>query len=104
MSAEETMSFAEYADHDGLGLANLVRRGEISAAEVLEAAIARIERHNGTLNAVVYKAYDEARRVASGKLPAGPFAGVPFLIKDLGLRVKGWPRTSGSHFAEIASD
>jgi amidase len=104
MSAEETMRFAEYAEFDGLGLALCIRKGEVSAAEALEAAIERIERHNGVLNAVVYKAYDEARRVASGKLPDGPFAGVPFLIKDLGLRVKGWPRTSGSRFAEIAAD
>lgn len=98
------MSFAEYAEFDGLGLAERIRKRDVSAAEVLEAAIERIERHNGKLNAVVYKAYDEARGVASGKLPDGPFAGVPFLIKDLGLHVKGWPRTSGSRFAEVASD
>ena len=58
----------------------------------------RIERHNGTLNAVVHKAYDEARETAKGPLPDGPFKGVPFLIKDLGIQVKGWPRTSGSRF------
>ena len=40
------------------------------------------------------KAYDEARAVAKGALPEGPFKGVPFLVKDLGQRVKGWPRTS----------
>ncbi|MGE0596429.1 MAG: amidase [Hyphomonadaceae bacterium] len=93
----------DYAEHDGLGLAALVAKGEVSATEVLEAAIARIERHNGALNAVVYKAYDEARAAARA-LPDGPFKGVPFLIKDLGLRVKGWPRTSGSRFAAIDAD
>ncbi len=98
------MAIANYADYDGLGLADLIRRREISAPETLEAAIARIEAHNPKLNAVVHKAYDEARRAAAGPLPDGPFAGVPFLIKDLGLRVKGWPRTSGSRFAEIAAD
>ncbi len=90
------MTFAEYQDYDAIGLAHLVRRGEVSAAELLEAAIERTERHNPTLNAVVHKAYDEARATAKDKLPDGPFKGVPFLIKDIGLGVKGWPMTSGS--------
>ncbi len=94
----------EYADYDGLGLAHLVRQREVTAAELLEAAIERIERHNPQLNAVVHKAYDEARKTASSPLPDGPFQGAPFLIKDLGLRVKGWPRTSGSHFACVDAD
>ena len=73
------MSFPDYSDHDGLGLADLVRRGEVSAAEVVEAAIERIERHNPTLNAVVHKAYDEARAAAKEPLPDGPFTGAPLL-------------------------
>lgn len=93
-----------YAEHDGLGLAELVRKREVTPAELLDAAIERIERHNGSLNAVVYKAYDEARAVAAAPLPDGPFKGVPFLIKDLGVRVKGWPRTSASRFAKIEAD
>jgi amidase len=93
-----------YADYDGLGLAELVRNRDVTPSELLEAAIERIERHNPKLNAVVYKAYDEARAVAKGALPDGPFKGVPFLIKDLGLRVKGWPRTSGSRFATVDAD
>jgi amidase len=98
------MGFADYADYDGLGLAQLVKRGEVSPAELVEAAIERIERHNGVLNAVVHKAYDEARQTATSALPEGPFTGVPFLIKDLGAQVKGWPRTSGSRFAQVAAD
>src|SRR5215469_16256932 len=90
------MSFAEYAKYDGLGLAHLVRRGEVSPAELVEEAITRIEKHNGKLNAVVYKAYDEARKAARLKLPDGPFRGVPFLIKDIGMEVSGWPMTNGS--------
>ena len=78
------MGFAEYADHDGLGLAELVRRREVTPAELVEAALERIERHNPILNAVVYKPYDDARRTAKGRLPDGPFTGVPFLVKDLG--------------------
>lgn len=94
----------DYADYDGLGLAALVRKREVTPAQLLEAAIERIERHNPKLNAVVYKAYDEARKVAAGSLPDGPFKGVPFLIKDLGVRVAGWPRTSASRFAQIDAD
>lgn len=92
------MGMADYAEYDGLGLAELVARGEVTPADLVEEAITRIEKHNPALNAVVYRAYDEARAVAKGKLPDGPFKGVPFLIKDLGTEVKGWPRTSGSRF------
>lgn len=98
------MSFADYSEYDGLGLAGLVARGQVTAAELVEAAIERIERRNGALNAVVYKAYDEAR-AAAGSCPKGPFRGVPMLIKDLGVRVAGWPNTHGSRFArEVVDD
>jgi amidase len=90
------MAFAEYANYDGLGLAHLVRRGEVSPAELVEEAISRIERHNPKLNAIVFKAYDEARKTTKSKLPDGPFLGVPFLIKDINLDVAGWPMTNGS--------
>lgn len=92
------MSFHEYSDFDGLGLAELVRKGEVSAAELVEAAIERIERRNDALNAVVFKGYDEARAAARGKLPDGPFRGVPFLVKDHDVAVGGWPTTHGSRF------
>jgi len=100
------MSFKEYAEYDGLGLAELVRNGDVTPSELIECAIERIERHNPALNAVVHKAYDEARTVASGELPKAPFAGVPFLIKDLGVHVKGWPLTSGSRYTagEVSTD
>ncbi len=98
------MGFANYAEYDGLGLAELVDKGEVTPAELVAAAIERIERHNPTLNAVVHKAYDEARKTAAGDLPDGPFRGVPFLIKDLGAKVTGWPRSSGSNYAQVASD
>ena len=61
------MSFPEYADYDGLSLAALVKSGQVSPLELVEAAIERIERHNGQLNAVVYKAYDEARAAAKAE-------------------------------------
>ncbi|MEJ1968886.1 MAG: amidase family protein [Rhizomicrobium sp.] len=94
------MAFAEYSDFDGLGLAHLVRKGEVTPLELLDAAIARTEAHNPRLNAVVYKAYDEARAVAKDRLADGPFKGVPFLIKDINLEVAGWPMTNGSALLE----
>ena len=96
------MGFADYSEYDGLGLAALVRKGEVTPGELVEAAIERVERHNPAINAVVYKAYDEARAAAKGPLPGGPFRGVPFLVKDLLLTVAGWPRYSGSRFAANA--
>ncbi|MGH7022829.1 MAG: amidase [Caulobacteraceae bacterium] len=98
------MNMAEYAEYDGLGLAELVAKKEVAPAELVEAAIERVERHNGALNAVVFKAYDEARAAARGELPEGPFRGVPFLIKDLGMAVAGWPRTSGSRWMRDFTD
>lgn len=92
------MSLSEYATYDATGLAELVSRKEVTPLELLEEAIARVEKHNPTLNAIVYKAYDEARAAAKGDLPDGPFRGVPFLIKDIGAMVQGWPTTAGSQF------
>ena len=92
------MSFTDYSEHDAVGLAALVAKGDVTPVELVDAAIERAERHDGALNAVVYKAYDEARAAAAGALPDGPFRGVPFLVKDLLITVAGWPRTSGSRF------
>jgi amidase len=74
---------ADFARYDGLGLAELVRRGEVAPIELVEEAIARVEARNPALNAVVYKLYDSARAGAHGRL-SGPLAGVLFLLKDLG--------------------
>ena len=87
--------FTDYADYDGLGLAELARNGEVTPAELVEEAIARVEKDNPRLNAVVWKLYDSARKTAAGKL-AGPFAGVPFFIKDLMAPVAGVPMSQGA--------
>jgi amidase len=92
------VAFPEYDRFDATGLAALVRRREISPRELVEAAIARIEHQNPTLNAVTFKAYDDARAATAGALPDGPFKGVPFLIKDMDTPVAGWPMTDGSAF------
>jgi amidase len=93
----------DYAEYDGVGLAELVSKRDVTPAELVEAAIARIERHNPQINAVVHKAYDEARAGADA-LPDGPFRGVPFLVKDLLIAVAGWPRTSGSRYCRGVVD
>jgi amidase len=86
----------DYADFDGLGLAELIRRGEVSASEVLEAAIARIEAVNPKLNAVVRPLFERARSQVSVGAGEGPLAGVPFLIKDLLAQLDGVPTGNGN--------
>ncbi len=74
---------------DATAQAELVRRGEVSPSELVEAAISRIEALNPQLDAVLRTRFDQARVEASGELPDGPFRGVPFLLKDLGATVSG---------------
>lgn len=88
--------FDAYEDHDAVGLAGLIARRETSAAEVLEAAIGRVEARNPALNAVVHTFYDDARAKVANGAPAGPLGGVPYLLKDLNLFAEGTPTTSGS--------
>ena len=89
-------AFPEYSNYDGLGLSELIRKKEISALELVEESIARIEKHNPNLNAVVTKIYDSARDCAQKPLPDGPFAGVPFLVKDLLATIAGVPTSNGN--------
>jgi amidase len=83
---------------DATAQAELVRTKQVKPIELVEAAIERIERLNPQLNAVVTPMYDIARDSAKGKLPEGPFTGVPFLLKDLGAAFGGVRQTSGSKF------
>jgi Asp-tRNA(Asn)/Glu-tRNA(Gln) amidotransferase A subunit family amidase len=90
--------------HDGLGLGALVASGEVTAAELLDRAIARTEAVNGQINAVVMKHYDLARDQIAAGLPDGPFKGVPFLLKDLGAHLAGTITSEGSHaFADFVA-
>jgi amidase len=86
----------EYAEYDGLGLAELVRHREVSAGELLEEAIRRVEAVNPSLNAVIYRMYDHARAMAERTNPDAPFRGVPFLLKDILQAYAGFPLSSGS--------
>ena len=90
--------FAEYESYDALGLAELVRAGEVSATEVLEAAIARVEARNPAVNAVVTKLYDHAAQAIEAGLPEGPFTGVPYLLKALFTSLAGVGCAHGSRF------
>jgi len=74
---------------DATAQADLVRRGDVSAPELVEAAIGRIEAVNPRLDAVIRTRFDQARAEARGDLPDGPFRGVPTLFKDLGCTVEG---------------
>ncbi|RJS22502.1 amidase [Corallococcus sp. H22C18031201] len=83
---------------DATAQADLVRRKEVSALELVDAAIARIERLNPKLNAVTQTQFEQARDKAKRPLPQGPFTGVPFLLKDFLLAQAGIPLTGGSRF------
>lgn len=93
------MSFAEYEDYDALGLAELVRSRDVSALEVVDAAIARAEALNPTLNAIVFKAFDTAREWAKNSKTDRLFAGVPTVLKDMRGGCTGMPTRNGSRFA-----
>ena len=70
-------------DLDAIAQGELVRRKEVTAIELVDAAIARIERLNPTVNAVILRTYERAREAAAGSLGDGPLAGVPYLLKVL---------------------
>jgi len=85
------MLLPEYDEHDATALAELVRTRQVSARELVDAAIARIEARNPAINAVVHTQFERARRSADAA--TGPFAGVPFLLKDLFAEDAGEPST-----------
>jgi len=91
------VTIKEYAELDGLAMGELVRKGEVSAVELAEEAITRIEKHNPELNAVVTKLYDVGRDAAKNPVD-GPFKGVPFLLKDILGDLEGVETRSGSRF------
>ena len=90
------LSQQEWEARDALGIAELVKSGEINAREVVETAIARIEQLNPLINAVIHQAFDNALEQASRQKLTGPFAGVPYLLKDLNAPAQGLPLTNGS--------
>jgi len=90
------LPFANYVRYDAMGLAELVRKGEVTPLELLETAIARAEQVNPALNAIVIRHYDLAREAIGRGLPDGPLKGVPFLLKDLYMSMAGTVTSNGS--------
>jgi len=87
---------AEIARMDGTAQAELVKKGKIRPIELVEAAIERIEKVNPELNAVIALLYDSAQKAAQATIPDGPFAGVPYLMKDNNSSVAGAPTSLGT--------
>ena len=98
-SSDHTAAIASaYESYDALGLAELVRKKEVSPEELLDVAIARAEELNPRYNFLAKKHYDYARAALARGLPDGPFTGVPFLVKDLNTFIKGEPTGQGSRY------
>ncbi len=85
----------DLSDHDACALAALIRQGDLAAGEVLDWALDRVDALNPRLNAVVFD-WRERARAQLRDAPSGAFAGVPFLIKDIGQDIAGLPSTFGS--------
>ena len=89
------MSFPEYENYDAIGLAELVKKKEISPLEIMDEAIRRSEHLNPKLNFFTVETFDEGRRMAKDpELPDGPFKGVPWLVKELATAWEGQPMTN----------
>jgi amidase len=92
------MNFQEYRKHDATALAELIKKKEVTALELLDIAIKRAEEVNPKINAVVTKLYDIGKEQIKTVDASAPFAGVPYLIKDLGPQLKGTAYTMGSKY------
>jgi amidase len=90
------MTFQEYASYDALGLAELIKRRQVTPSELLQIAIHRAEEVNPTINAIIHNIYEAATLAAQQVSPDTPFAGVPYLLKDLGQDMKSEPKRTGS--------
>lgn len=84
--------------HDAMGLADLVRRKQVSATELLDAAIGRAEALNPRFNFLAQRHYDYGHAAIAKGLPQGPFSGVPWLLKDLNTYIAGLATENGSRF------
>jgi amidase len=89
--------FDELLDYDCLGLAGLIKSGEVTQSEIVETIIRRIEAVNPVLNFMTNRFYDRARDIAGAISMDTAFAGVPMLLKDM-IDLAGVPRTDGSNF------
>jgi amidase len=93
------LSFEDYVAVDAVGWAERIRRREVTAREVVEAAIARAEQVGPTINAFATRLFEQARAEAAAK-PSGPLAGVPWVTKDYLQTMPGVPVANGSRAYE----
>ncbi|MEZ5696312.1 MAG: amidase family protein [Sphingomonadaceae bacterium] len=96
MAKAAAISDDDYLAQDALGLAELVRKREVSASELLEMAIERASKQDAKLNFLAQEIYDYGREKIAQGLPEGPFTGVPFLEKDLHMHISGVRSGQGS--------
>lgn len=92
--------FTEYTNYDAMGLAQLIKKGDVSAKEVLHAAINQANQLNPNLNAIIHR-FDEKAFTQANHLADGIFTGVPFLLKDLLYEYAGEPIKMGSRSISI---
>jgi amidase len=95
-AAFEGIATADYDRADAMALAQWVARGDASPAEILQEAIKRLRNVNPQLNLLSQDHLELALTASQRKLPQGPFTGVPFLLKDLGIQMKGTITSAGS--------
>ena len=96
--------FKEYTQYDALGLAALVQSGDVSAKELLDAAVHQANKFNPKLNAIIHRFDERAYTAAQAGLPTGAFTGVPYLLKDLSFDFANEPLTMGSRSVNIVTD
>ena len=93
-----------YEQHDGLGLAALIRRREVTPSEALDAALSAVDAANPALDAVGSRFDDRARAAIAASVPEAPFTGVPYLLKDLGVLYAGTVTGFGTSLVNPAGD
>ena len=96
MAETSTIAGLDYRAHDALSLAELVRKKEVTPAELLDEAITRSDAQDKRLNFIAQDMQEYGRQKAAGNAPAGPFGGVPFLVKDLNMHIPGHRSGQGS--------
>ncbi|WP_201617384.1 amidase [Psychrobacter urativorans] len=95
--------FKEYTQYDALGLAALVNSGQVSAKELLDAAVDTANRLNPKLNTIIHRFDERAYQAVQAGLPTGAFTGVPYLLKDLSFYFEGEPLTMGSRSVNVVN-